>query len=81
MKTLKKVEKTERGFEVIEFEDCYSEKCTLQQSSLAEFEPPGTSAIWLGVNGLGNRMHLNLEQVKELVEVLNRWIANGSFGE
>ena len=43
-------EKTSRGFEIIKFEDRYSAKCSLQQSSLAEFEQPGTSAVWLGVD-------------------------------
>lgn len=40
---------TSRGFEIIEFADCYGEKCSLQASSLAEYEKPGTSAVWLGV--------------------------------
>lgn len=43
------VKTTSRGFEIIEFSDCYGEKCSLQASSLAEYEKPGTSAVWLGV--------------------------------
>ncbi len=66
------IEKTGNGFEIIEFDDKYDKECSLQQSSLAEFETPGTSAIWLGINGSSSRMHLDLEQTKELVEVLNR---------
>ena len=44
------VDHTSRGFEIIEFEDRYGHKCSLQQSSLAEVERPGWSAVWLGVN-------------------------------
>lgn len=47
-KALGKVKRTERGFEIVEFKDCYDHPCSLQQSSLAEYEKPGTSAIWLG---------------------------------
>ena len=36
--------KTERGFERIEFEDCYQQKCVLQESSSALQE-----CIWLGL--------------------------------
>lgn len=43
------VEKTERGFAFINFTDRYGALCSLQQSSLADYEPPGTSAVWLGV--------------------------------
>jgi hypothetical protein len=37
---------------MVEFEDSYGQKCSLQASSLAINEQPGTSAIWLGVNGV-----------------------------
>lgn len=37
--------KTARGFVLIEFEDLYGAKCSLQKSSLATED-----AIWLGVN-------------------------------
>lgn len=43
------VDHTARGFEVIEFSDSYGEKCELQASSMAEYEEPGTSAVWLGL--------------------------------
>ncbi|WYV99119.1 hypothetical protein Amme3_00123 [Pseudomonas phage vB_PpuM-Amme-3] len=36
---------TERGFSVIEFKDCYGEKCSIQKSSLASED-----AIWFGVD-------------------------------
>lgn len=44
------VTKTSRGFEIVHFSDLYQNKCSLQQSSLAIYEPPGTSAVWLGVD-------------------------------
>ncbi len=49
MKTLGEVIKTGRGFPLIEFKDRYGAACRLQMSSLAEYEKPGTSAVWLGV--------------------------------
>ena len=67
----------ERGFELINFRDAYGAFCSLQQSSLAEYEPPGTSAVWLGC-GM-NRMHLKREQVQELIAVLQYWLDTGSF--
>lgn len=45
---LGKVGRTPRGFELVKFKDCYGVECSLQASSLATFEKPGTSAIWLG---------------------------------
>lgn len=68
---------TQRGFEIINFIDLYGENCSLQQSSRAEYEPPGSSAIWLGLRD--KRMHLSLDQVKELIPLLTRWIETGSF--
>ena len=41
---------TARGFEIVKFADCYGVQCSLQASSLAEHEKPGTSAVWLGPN-------------------------------
>jgi hypothetical protein len=42
------VETTARGFEVVKFADIYGAPCSLQASSLAVYEKPGTSAVWLG---------------------------------
>lgn len=42
------VARTARGFELLEFKDRYGTPCSLQASSLAEYEKPGTSAVWLG---------------------------------
>ena len=50
IKELGKVEHTIRGFELVKFKDYYDHECSLQQSSLALFEQPGTSAIWLGID-------------------------------
>lgn len=48
--TLGKVQHTLTGWEYIEFKDHYDQGCSLQVSSLAEYEKPGTSAVWLGMN-------------------------------
>lgn len=73
--------KTERGFQLIKFNALNETPCSLQQSSLAEFEPPGSSAIWLGRFGVENRMHLSLEDVKILNAYLTKWIETGKFYE
>lgn len=46
---LGKTEATSRGFEIVKFKDCYGRACSLQMSSLAEYEQPGASAVWLGI--------------------------------
>ncbi len=71
------VDHTARGFELIEFTDRNGQDCSLQQSSAADFQDPGTSAVWFGVGE--TRMHLSLEQVKELIPFLQAWVDNGSF--
>lgn len=68
---------TETGYTVIKFEDYYEHDCRLQQSSLAHFNPPGSSAIWLGRQGVD--MHLSLAQVKSLMMHLQNWIDTGNF--
>lgn len=73
-----KVERTGRGFEIIHFKDCYGKDCSLQQSSLALYEEPGTSAVWLGVGD--ERMHLTVKQVKSLVAKLSLWAETGHLG-
>jgi hypothetical protein len=90
---LGRVTETSRQFEIIQFTDRYKTLCSLQQSSLADFEPPGSSAIWLGVDrqtgqhdGMFDqanqtRMHLDLEQVKALITVLEHWVQFGNFAE
>jgi len=89
-RTLGRVNETHRGFEIIEFNDRYDAACSLQQSSLAEYTQPGSSAIWLGceknaephhVTGspMAPRMHLDRNQVKALIRHLQSWIDTGSF--
>lgn len=83
--------KTQRGFQLIKFKDRYEALCSLQQSSVADFEPPGSSAIWLGLDRLVpeqdprdghiTRMHLSLEDVKILNAYLTKWIETGKFYE
>lgn len=51
-KTLGPVTATARGFPVVRFADHSGVPCSLQASSLAEYETPGTSAVWLGVTAL-----------------------------
>lgn len=80
MTPLGAVEKTDNGFEFILFKDRYDVLCSVQQSSLADYEPPGTSALWLGVNQ-NVRMHLDLGQVRSLIAVLETWVKCGSFVE
>lgn len=76
MAELGKVQCTNRGFEIIEFKDRYDQECTLQQSSLAEYAEPGTSAVWLGQD---DRMHLDRKQVAALIVDLQTWLDTGSF--
>ena len=99
--------KTERGFERIEFEDCYHQQCVLQESSsalqrclwlgLAKAEPVimKSDAKKLGVEGeavsgfvpypipeqvhISSQMHLNREQVYDLVAKLHKWLEYGSL--
>jgi len=90
---LGKVEETKRSFQIIKFTDRYGTPCSLQQSSIADYNPSGSTAIWLGVDrqtaqhdGIFDesnqtRMHIDLAQAKALVAVLEQWIACGSFYE
>lgn len=54
------------------FKDLYDKDCSIQLSSLA-----GDDAIWFGVNGVKKRMHLNREQVAELLPTLIRFVEKG----
>jgi hypothetical protein len=94
---------TIRGFDLIEFEDLYDHKCSIQKSSLATDD-----AIWFGIDdpnpqimasltpqgGTGwvkydipkdvlitSRMHLNKEQVAELIPILQRFVQTGEISE
>lgn len=65
-----KLELTERGFAYADFYDLYNKGCSIQESSLAT-----DNAIWLGV--YESRMHLNQEQVAELLPLLERFVKTG----
>ena len=71
---------TQRGFQLIEFHDLNGETCILQQSSRYA-DPPGTGAIWLGVETDRGKssMHLNTDQVRELIQALQSWLETGYF--
>lgn len=71
------VQTSQRGFEYIKFQDHNGQECSLQQSSLAIYEEPGTSAVWLGTDE--ERMHLTRSQVKQLIVHLKRWIEDGTL--
>ena len=73
------IEKTHRGFEITYFKDRYGNDCSLQQSSLADNNESGTSAVWLGVGC--DRMHLDRIQARWLINMLVRWLVTGSFRE
>jgi hypothetical protein len=72
-----RVKRNVRGFEIINFKDHYGKDCSLQQSSLAIYSKPGSSAIWLGQGE--ERMHLTLKEVKKLLPHIEKWIETGSF--
>jgi hypothetical protein len=72
-----KIRKTERGFQIIEFMDENAQSCTIQQSSLALYEKPGTSALWIGAHP--NRMHLTDKQLKKIMPHLQAWLDTGSL--
>ena len=77
VKPLGPVTRTDRGFELVEFRDCYDKDCELQASSLAVYEKPGTSAVWLGRGS--PRMHLDRDQVAALILHLQNWLKRGTF--
>lgn len=92
---LGEVRETDRGFEKVAFKDDYDKECSLQQSSAIGTCPtPGGSFVWLGMNSpdcpmvrpenlppMFCRMHLNREQVFDLIQLLTNWHNTGSFKE
>ena len=98
-----KINKTQtcRGFDLLEFDDLYGEKCNIQKSSLGTDD-----AIWFGIEDanpqimasktpqggtgwvkyeisedvlLSTRMHLNRQQVKELIPILKKFVKTGEL--
>lgn len=87
-----KVNKTDRGFFIINFTDSYGVKCSLQESSNV------IPHVWLGVDDvepellgsdgwkpydipeqvfLNSRMHLSVEQAAALIPYLKEFVKTG----
>ena len=43
---------TSRGFPMVSIKDSYGVECSLAASRLAKYQQPGTSAVWLGIDGV-----------------------------
>lgn len=74
---------TKRGFQLIEFKDLYGRECSIQESSLVP-----VPAIWIGVDisdppdmkkEVNSRMHLNQNQVKGLLPILQKFADTGEI--
>jgi hypothetical protein len=73
------IKRTNRGFQIIEFIDRSGQDCILQQSSLADFQQPGTSAIWFGTSK--DRMHLDLNLKSNYQEFIIPGVDTDTKGE
>lgn len=78
---MERFEVANRGFHGYRFRDLYDEECSIQQSSLATDE-----AIWLGLQRGTHvygeclaRMHLNRDQVRALLPMLQRFADTGEL--
>lgn len=74
------------GFQHVCFTDSYDRVSVVGQSSLAEREEPGASALWIGLNATTQNkqkaaMHLKANEVKSLVAVLEMWLQTGKLVE
>lgn len=76
---------TQRGFLRGEFVDRYGEKCSIQESSIAD-----EFCIWLGCEHetkardgepVGARMHLTQELARDLILLLQRFANTGELSE
>lgn len=67
------LKQTPRGFDYYDFLDHNGEGCSIQKSSLATED-----CIWLGMHN-SMRMHLNKEQVKELLPILENFVKTGNI--
>lgn len=72
---------TARGFLRAEFKDGNGDECSIQESSAAE-----APFLWLGCNTgthhMGEcmaRMHLTQDNVRQLLPLLNRFVAQGNL--
>lgn len=91
------IEKTNRGFSILKFKDSRGEHCSLQESSAATetciwlgVDNPKPQILsagkWVEVplptgTLLSGRMHLNKDQVKELLPYLQRFVETAELGE
>jgi hypothetical protein len=69
--------KTDRGFDVLTWRDFNNTPCELQQSSLAHYQQPGASCVWLGTSK--ERMHLTVGRARWLARQLAHWAEHGTF--
>ena len=74
----------ERGFQGVTIEDTRDGHCEVWQSSAIDdtnrgMNNPGSSYVWLDVNGVETRAHLDRKQVKELIGVLRHWLKTGEL--
>lgn len=81
-KPLAEIQVTDRGFEIGYFSDANGSECVVQQSSAIgnhydAYDRPGSLFVWLGVKG--SAMHLDRDQVKALIDVLQTWSDTGSL--
>lgn len=67
-----KLERTSRGFAILQFTDEYGLECSLQKSSLADKD-----CIWLG--DVRNRMHLTQDMVRDLLPYLMQFAETGEL--
>lgn len=66
---------THRGFRLVEFQDCYGTACSLQASSLADYEKPGTSAVWLGVEDAQPKvLHGDAKKLGVKTDATSGWV-------
>lgn len=67
-----KFTEAENGFPMYEFVDTYNRYCSVELSTLAD-----DRCIWIGREQ--HRMHLNVNDVKALLPVLQRFVINGDI--
>jgi hypothetical protein len=81
------IQKTARSFEYAKFVDVSGHQCSIQQSSAIDMDQPerinmpGSSYLWLGVDGENKRMHLNRSMAMDLLLLIARWLMIGRLSE
>lgn len=90
-----KFQNTERGFPLVEFDDLYGNKCSIQKSSAAMYD-----AIWMGIRDpvvnvlvdgkwqdvilpkealISSRMHLSQKMVRDMLPALEHFAKTGEL--